>query len=136
MNTAFWKYLFLAAAAFNVGMAALFAIVPETGLARLFYLTGPGPAVVLIFRLFLLMVALMGAGYALAGMDIRHNRGFIQIGVLGKAVFVAVTVCSYTQGLVSPLAVAAGSGDIVWAILFAVFLARTGGLFSLETRIG
>ncbi len=135
MNPSFWKRFFLAAAVFNFGAALGFAIPARACLRLLFGLENPEPAVLFLYWLFLLMVGLMGIGYGLVGLDIRKNRAFVQVGALGKILAVSASLWAWQAGIAGTAAVMALSGDIVWAVMFCVFLAKTGGLFSMETRI-
>ncbi len=135
MNALFWKRVFLAAAAFSFAVVLSLGIPAAAGLELLFGLRNPGPLTVLIYRLFLLMVALFGAGYGLVALDIRKNRGFVQLGVVGKLAVLAAGLHAYLNGMMTGFALLALAGDLVWVVLFLVFLVKSGGLTALETRL-
>jgi hypothetical protein len=70
-------------------------------------------------------VGLFGLGYWMVASAPEQNRGIVQLGLLGKVLAVALVVGHYLAGNVSlPLALVV-SGDVVFAVLFARYLATT-----------
>jgi hypothetical protein len=115
------QILFRSAALFNWAAAVFF--LPVLGLAdRLGY---GGPTGTVFEHLGLGFIALFGLGYWMVASAPEQNRGIVQLGLLGKSLAVALVVGHYVAGNVSaPLALVV-SGDVVFAVLFARYLATT-----------
>jgi hypothetical protein len=65
-----------------------------------------------------------GVGYAIVARDPIGNRGILWIGAIGKLGAVVLAVLQYQQGLLPLNTLALGGGDLVFVLLFTLFLWR------------
>ena len=124
------RILFRTAALFNWSAVVFF--LPVLGLAdRL----GRGAPTDTVFEhVGLGAIGLFGLGYWMVASAPEQNRGIVQLGLLGKVLAIALVVGHYVAGNVSlPLALVV-SGDVIFAVLFARYLAttRTGRRVSFD----
>lgn len=128
MDIKLWRRVFLLAALWNFCGAGV-AFWDLEANARRFYLA-PEAAIhpVLMVNLTILWwtVLTFGLGYLLVAWNPRKNHGLVAIAMLGKLVVGYLWVKGYWAGLVSEIALAGGVGDIVFAVVFALFLAQRG----------
>jgi hypothetical protein len=115
------RILFRTAALFNWSAVVLF--LPVLGLAdRIGY---GGPTGTVFEHLGIGAIGLFGLGYWMVASAPEQNRGIVQLGLLGKLLAVALVGGHNLAGNVSgPLALVV-SGDVVFAVLFARYLATT-----------
>ena len=116
------RILFRTAAVFNWSAVVFF--LPVLGLADgLGYGAPTGTA---FEHVGLGAIGLFGLGYWMVASAPEQNRGIVQLGLLGKVLAVGLVVGHYLAGDVSlPLALVV-SGDVIFAVLFARYLATTG----------
>jgi hypothetical protein len=115
------RILFRTAALFNWSAVVFF--LPVLGLAdRL----GRGAPTGTVFEhLGIGAIGLFGLGYWMVASAPEQNRGIVQLGLLGKVLAIVLVAGHYLAGNVSaPLALVV-SGDVVFAVLFARYLATT-----------
>jgi hypothetical protein len=116
------RLLFRTAALFNWAAVAFF--LPVLGLAN--RLGRGAPSDTAFEHLGIGAIALFGLGYWMVASAPEQNRGIVQLGLLGKIVAIVLVVGHYLAGNVSlPLALVV-SGDVIFAVLFARYLAKTG----------
>ena len=111
------------AAVFNLGGMMLFAFPDSVGqLAGL-----PAPVEPVYSSLIALFVLMFGGAYAWAAADPEVRRPLVLLGAIGKAgAFTVVLVCWFL-GEASSLSLGAMSGDLVFAAIFAWWLAGDAG---------
>ena len=115
------RILFRLAALFN--WSAVLFFLPELGLAD--RLGRGAPSNTAFEHLGLGAIALFGLGYWMVASAPEQNRGIVQLGLLGKVLAIVLVVGHYVAGNVSlPLALIV-SGDAIFAVLFAWYLATT-----------
>jgi hypothetical protein len=115
------RLLFRTAALFNWAAVAFF--LPALGLAN--RLGRGAPSDTAFEHLGIGAIALFGLGYWMVASAPEQNRGIVQLGLLGKIVAIVLVVGHYLAGNVSlPLALVV-SGDVIFAVLFARYLAAT-----------
>jgi hypothetical protein len=115
------RILFRTAALFNWSAVVFF--LPVLGIAD--RLGRGAPSDTAFEHLGLGAIALFGLGYWLVASAPEQNRGIVQLGLLGKVLAIVLVVGHYVAGNVSlPLALVV-SGDAVFAVLFARYLATT-----------
>lgn len=73
-------------------------------------------------RFFYIAVAIFGWGYSMVSQDLRKNRGIVWMGILAKAVIFAAFVWYYRLKQIKIMALLAGCVDLVFTVLFAMFL--------------
>lgn len=76
-------------------------------------------------RVAITAVLIFGIGYYMVSRKTTSNRGFVWLGALGKLSLFCAFTCLFITGKVTAIAFAVALGDLVWAILFLMFLIRT-----------
>jgi hypothetical protein len=112
----YYKAMFYAAAIFNWIAAAGAAFHASGALGISLQLDPLGR------QLFALFVALFGYGYFIVGRDITRNEGIVWLGIIGKPLAFAVLLVHAIAGEVPFAVVIAGTGDLIFTILFIEFL--------------
>jgi hypothetical protein len=124
-----WKYIFQLKAAINwiESLALLFAdrwirqLLGEKPLTNPEYL-----------QLFVLLVFVIGIGYWWVSQDISRNREIVKLGIYAQCSVFVVLAYQTLVGNVHPLYLIPGVIDLIFAILFGLFLysyARTKPTF-------
>jgi hypothetical protein len=114
-------------AAWTIGIGGAVLAAPRWAL-ELFYHHDPVAEEPLLWMTtgdFGLGVLLFGLGYALVAVAPDRNRGFVQLGVLGKVLVVLGMVQRFVSGVGTRWVLVAALGDLVFAVLYARFLWRT-----------
>jgi hypothetical protein len=126
MSETFYKRMFLVAALWNVLGGAL--VVVFTG--RIFAaanLTPPYPP--LYYHSWIALFVTFGIGYYMVSRNMSANKNIVILGIIGKLAFSAIFVYNMLtfQGQVPRLFIAPVVGDLVFVVLFWLFLrfART-----------
>lgn len=114
-----WRIFFAFAGAFNLVVGAVMLggaeqVAPAMGVS--------GPAAGYIVALAGLLIAVFGLGYVVVGWRPLPNRNIVVIGAIGKAG--AAVLASLAHQIPHSVYLFAMS-DLVFALAFAVFLART-----------
>ncbi len=124
-----WKYIFQLKAAINwiESLALLFAdrwireLIGEKPLTNPEYL-----------QLFVVLVFVIGIGYWWVSQDISRNREIVKLGIYAQCSVFVVLAYQTLIGNVHPLYLIPGVIDLIFAILFGLFLysyARTKPTF-------
>lgn len=117
-----WNIVFALAAAFNflVGLPLLLAPVA-------FYtaLHQPAPSDLLSVQTSALLISVFGVGYAMVARDPPRNRAIVWLGLLGKAPLPLMVWLQVQAGKAPMSAFQLTLGDLLFAVLFVVFLIRT-----------
>jgi hypothetical protein len=128
-NPMTWKYIFQLKAAINwiESLALLFAdrwireLLGEKPLTNPEYL-----------QLFVVLVFVIGIGYWWVSQDISRNREIVKLGIYAQCSVFVVLAYQTLVGNVHPLYLIPGVIDLIFAILFGLFLysyARTQPTF-------
>ncbi|MEG5067246.1 hypothetical protein QUB33_26965 [Microcoleus sp. B3-A4] len=128
-NPMTWKYIFQLKAAINwiESLALLFAdrwireLLGEKPLTNPEYL-----------QLFVVLVFVIGIGYWWVSQDISRNREIVKLGIYAQSSVFIVLAYQTLVGNVHPLYLIPGVIDLIFAILFGLFLysyARTKPTF-------
>ncbi len=114
-----WKYVFLSKAAINwvESVVLLFADPWIREFLGMKPLTNPEYS-----QMFLALVFIIGIGYWWVGKDISRNHNIVKLGIYAQ--FSVFTVLAYQAlvGNIHPLYISPGVIDLVFAILFILFL--------------
>ncbi|MCC6868104.1 MAG: hypothetical protein IT522_04715 [Burkholderiales bacterium] len=113
------RRLFLSAALFNLGCAAIFAVGRSWVFGALGFEPAPQPA--LWYELVLLAIAVFGYGYGCVAFDPTQTL-VVQMGVIAKLGFVALILGHWIAGHASWQLAALVLVDLVYAVLFLAFL--------------
>jgi len=117
-----WKIFFALAALNNLAVGAALLIGAEWFVGAV-GVTGAGATYLVGFAG--LVIAVFGVGYGLAALDPIANRALIVVGALGKAGAVVLTSWHAMAGHIAASVYLATMTDLVWALIFVVFLERT-----------
>jgi hypothetical protein len=121
------RWMFAMGAAWTIGIGGSVLVAPRWAL-EVFYHRDPATPDPLLWMTtgdFGMGVLLFGLGYALVAVDPEKNRGFVQLGILGKVLVVLGMVQRFVSGVGTQWVLAAALADLVFAILYARFLWRT-----------
>jgi hypothetical protein len=122
-----WKILFALAALSNLTVG-LGLLLSADRFAQDLGVSGPAAGYVVGFAG--VVIAVFGVGYGLAALDPLANRPLVVIGALGKASAVALTSWHAAAGHIPNNIYLTMMGDLIWAIVFAVFLQQTRKVIS------
>lgn len=119
----FWSRMFWSAAVFNfaVAIALAFFAGPFYELAGFDY----QPTEHIWRYLAALLIGMYGIGYALAAIDAVLNRNLIILGLVGKLFVVILVIALYLAGEIPVGLPLVASGDLIYVLLFSLFLYRT-----------
>jgi hypothetical protein len=117
-----WKAVFTLAAVFNFAVGLPLLLAPVA-----FYsaLKQPVPTDLLSVQTAALLISVFGVGYAMVARDPVANRPIVWLGLLGKAPLPLMVWLQVQAGKASMSAFQLTLGDLVFSILFLVFLLRT-----------
>ena len=114
-----FKVMLTVAALWNWGAALLFMAMAVLNLQAMSLFLIIKPASYLWFHLFFGVVAVFGLGYYWAAQDLMMNRNIVKMGMIGKTWVFFLILAGWLTGAVTFLAAAAGTVDLVFAVLFA-----------------
>lgn len=123
-----WSIMFYIAAAFNIIAAIGALLTPAESNALMMYGSKTAlanPAASINTQAFLVFVLIFGIGYAMVAMDPTKNRGIVWLGILGKLYVFTAWGIYYKSGIVTLTAFAGTFGDLIFTILFIMFLIKT-----------
>jgi hypothetical protein len=118
----FWKGVFYVKGVWNCAFTAV-CFFTEDALRDHLGVSRPDPT----YRaMFLALAFIFGLGYWRVGQDITGNRDIVRGGALGQtAVFVTVAHAVLVARSLPALFIVPGAVDLIFAVLFAVFLLQT-----------
>jgi hypothetical protein len=70
------------------------------------------------------LVVVLGIGYCLTARNPERNQDFMLVGAIGKLLVLPLMLAAWHRGDVQLPAVLAGSGDLIFALLFLDVLRR------------
>ena len=117
-----WKIVFALAALTNL-VVGLGLLVDAGHYAAEIGVAGPAASFVVGFAG--LVIAVFGVSYALVALDPIANRPLVVIGALGKGAAVVLTSWHALAGHIPNNIYVTMMGDLVWAVVFVVFLQQT-----------
>jgi hypothetical protein len=116
-----WKRMFVIAAAWNLaGGVIIYAAAP-----RIFSTAGLGvPEPAAYFHSWIALFMTFGIGYYMVSRDLHGRRDIVLLGIIGKLAFSAIFVAHMLArpGAIPALFLIPVVGDLVFVVLFAVFL--------------
>ena len=77
------------------------------------------------YRLFWALVIIFGVGYYIVSRDLTKNRAVIWMAVAGKLTVFVIWSYDYAIGKIKPAAFLGGTGDLVFTLIFLLFLWQT-----------
>ncbi len=106
---AIWNWM--AAGTFILGYRLIF---PVLGM--------PPPVYPAFFLMFLGLCFIFGNGYHWVSRDLGRNHGIVKLGIIGKLIVFGGLTWAGLTGQVSPILIAPGVVDLVFAVLYFGFL--------------
>lgn len=126
-----WRGVFLTAAVWT-GLGAIPALVdPVTAFGQFYGIVPNSKMVIELFQGAWGQSLLFAAGYAIAAVSPVRHAAIVLLGGTGKAVYAVRLLAMVVDGEGGALAVVAIAGDLVFAVLFALFLCAPGVLRSM-----
>ena len=122
-----WSLLFWIAAAYNLFGAAGPLLMPKL-FSSLFFVSPPKTLSVvasLHLQFAWVSVLLFGLGYCIVALNPAHNRGIVLLAILGKFYVGILFFLRWQQGHLQFAAMLGGLGDLVFVVLFGIFLFKT-----------
>ena len=120
-----WRWVFVAAAVFNVAVGAALLVDP----ARFLPATGPiAPREAFFTETAALLILVFGLGYAMVARHPQAHAGIVFLGLVGKAMMPIIAGIHFMRGDIPRDAFLLSLGDLVFAALFLVYLLRSGAL--------
>ncbi|MDP1630032.1 MAG: hypothetical protein Q8L66_01270 [Caulobacter sp.] len=117
-----WKIVFALAAAFNFLVGLPLLLAPSAFYAAL---KQPIPTDLMSLQTSALLISVFGVGYAMLAVDPVRNRPIAWLGLLGKAPLPVMVWLQVQAGKAAVSAFQLTLVDLVFAVLFAVFILRT-----------
>ena len=114
-RTAYDKALFIIAAAFNLGTAAVLIFRPDIILVRLGI---SDPAARLLARSLASSVTAWGIAYALVAINPNRFREFVRLGIFSKTLFFVIYAVAFFGGEITFKAFVPAVIDLILAVLF------------------
>jgi len=118
----FWRIFFVFAGLWNVGIANYFILNLSVGMEIITGFNTQEPHTLYVFFLFWFCIAAFGLAFWQVAYDLRHNRAFLYLAIIGKSLICASFTYGYLKNLATMLTVWIGIGDVLWAAFFVVFL--------------
>lgn len=125
-----YSRMFFFAALYNLSFAIPGLLFPEFSISLAF-----GPRVIQsifinfyassFYYMFWGSVLIFGIGYYFVSRDITKNRGIVWMGIIGKTPVFIYFCYSYFSGHSLLLSLLGGTGDLMFTILFLLFLWQT-----------
>ena len=121
-RTAYDKALFIIAAAFNLGTAAVLIFRPDIILVRLGI---SDPAARLLARSLASSVTAWGIAYALVAINPNRFREFVRLGIFSKTLFFVIYAVAFFGGQIGFNAFVPAVIDLILAVLFMEYWWRS-----------
>jgi hypothetical protein len=121
MATTIWRGVFGFAALYNLAVGGAMLAASEQAAAGLNISGAGGPFAVAMAGL---LIGVFGVGYAMVAAAPAKNRSIVWIGVIGKLGAAALGAIQFNAGLIPFSTFLLGMGDLVFVVLFALFLWR------------
>lgn len=124
----FWSVVFWVAAAFNMAVGGALLLGADAIVATF---GGPAPGQKLIIHTAALLIMVFGLGYAMVARNLRAHTGIVSLGVVGKLTMPIIGAIHYAQGEIPLNALLLTLGDLVFAVLFVIFLRQSASSRSI-----
>ena len=117
-----WRVLFALAALFNLAVGVPLVLAPKMAVAGL--VETPPPDFMLA-QILGVLISVFGVGYAMVALDPPGNRSIAWLGVIGKLPIPVILWFYVRADLVPARTLLLSLGDLLFAVLFVLFLWRT-----------
>ena len=123
-SSAYARWLFGTAAALNIAVVILFLAFPPMMVLLVGFRPGP-PINMTLGYLVGSFILLFGYAYVLIARDSVRYRPYIHLAAIGKLMAVGCVALSWLQGYVQAQSLVLISPDLIYAVLFFLYLGRT-----------
>ncbi len=125
-----YKIIFVIAAVWNIsgGLDAIFSFEANmTSLwgAKYIPMFYDNRVALSTYRLFWVLVIIFGVGYYVVSRDLTKNRAVVWMAVGGKLAVFMVWSDDYRIGAIQSAALIGGTGDLMFTLIFLLFLWQT-----------
>ena len=134
----FWRWMWVAAAAFNFLIGIFIVFLTEWSF-RLSYSPSGDAENAMALRLwrdFGIFVLMIGVGYYLVSRNLSKNQGVVILGIGAKSFDVITLSVRYAVGLANPIVLVPAIIDGLFMLLFIVFLKRARSTSSHMNHAG
>jgi hypothetical protein len=118
MSDSAWKFVFAAAAIFNLIAGLPLLLAPTQGLAMM---SLPPQPMMLFVQLAGGLIVMFGVAYAVVARNLAL-REIVWLGAIGKAMAVALLTIHWSAGQISDTVFVMEFGDVAFTLLFLWFL--------------
>lgn len=122
LNSRFWKITFLIAGIYTSSGVIPGIFNPENGLFDFTHQTIEDWNTIYFFRSLWITVFVFGIGFLIVSLNPAKHIGVVIMGLLGKLFFAANVLFQYSNEKVSQMAMTAASIDLIFVLLFGVFI--------------
>ena len=122
LNSRFWKIVFLIAGLYTAGGVLPGIFDPEQGLLDFTNQIIEDWNTIYIFRSLWITVLVFGIGFFIVALNPAKHIGIVIMGFLGKLLFASNVLIQYSNEKVSQMAMTAAVIDLVFVLLFGVFI--------------
>ena len=122
LNSTFWKIAFLIAGLYTAGGVLPGIINPEQGLLGFTNQIIEDWNTIYFFRSLWITVFVFGIGFFIVALNPTKHIGIVVMGLLGKLLFATNVLIQYSNEKVSQMAMSAAVMDLVFVLLFGIFI--------------
>lgn len=122
LNSRFWKITFLIAGLYTAGGVLPGIFNPEQGLFDFTSQIIEDWNTFYFFRSLWITVLVFGIGFFIVALNPAKHIGIVIIGLLGKLLFASNVLFQYSNEKVSQMAMTAASIDLIFVLLFGIFI--------------
>ncbi len=124
LSNNFWKWMWIAAAAFNIIMGFFIVFLTRWSFALSYDPSGDvaNPMALRLWRDFGIFVLMIGVGYYLVSRDLTRNSSLVLLGIAAKAFDVIVLSLRFATGLANAIVLVPAIIDGLFMLLFILFL--------------
>ena len=125
-----FKKIFLIAAIWNISGGVGAILLFESSMTNLWgadyiQLFYDNRVALSTYRLFWALVIIFGVGYYIISLDLTKNKAVIWMAIAGKLTVFLLWSYDYYMGKIQLAAFIGGTGDMVFALIFILFLWQT-----------
>ena len=122
LNSRFWKITFLIAGLYTAGGVLPGIFNPEQGLLDFTNQIIEDRNTVYFFRSLWITVLVFGIGFFIVALNPAKHIGIVIMGLLGKLLFASNVLIQYSNEQVSQMAMTAAVIDLIFVLLFGIFI--------------
>ena len=132
LNTRFWEITFLIAGIYTAGGVLPGIFNPEQGLLDFTSQIIEDWNTLYFFRSLWITVFVFGIGFLIVALNPSKHLGIVIMGLLGKLFFASNVLFQYSHNKVSQMAMTAAFIDLIFVLLFGIFIFKYVRLANME----